>query len=104
MPLCKKVAHKQQAHKLELELTGAREQEKMLSDQVEQQEHTLGQLQTELRAERERHGETVRQLSASKKVGLDLQADIEALQKQIREHQERIQAREDQISRHRQRK
>lgn len=28
------IAHKQQAHKVELELTGAREQEKMLSDQV----------------------------------------------------------------------
>ena len=35
MPLLQEgIAYKQQAHKAELELNGAREQEKMLSDQV----------------------------------------------------------------------
>ncbi|CAG5136164.1 unnamed protein product, partial [Candidula unifasciata] len=93
------IAYKQQAHKMELELAGAKEQEKILTGQVEQQEGILGQLQAELRAERERHGETVRQLSASKKMSLDMQADMEALQRLTRELQDRLRMSDDQMPR-----
>ena len=72
-----------QAHKCEVELQGAREQEQMLSEQVEQQDSILTQLQQELKAERERHSDTGRQLQQAKKNNIELQEDIDQYHKQV---------------------
>ena len=86
------MAFKQQAGKMECELEGARDHIKMYSEQLEQQETLLGQLQQELNLERSRHQESNSSLQQSKKSVARLQDELDTLQKRERDAQTMVRA------------
>jgi chromosome segregation ATPase len=77
---------KQTASRLEVELQGSKDQERMLNDQIEQQDAILSQLQTELKAERTRCQEATEQQRASRRQINELQEQLNTMQDQQREN------------------
>ncbi|WAR12172.1 PMFBP-like protein [Mya arenaria] len=89
------LAYKQQSHKCQVELEGAREQEKMLTEQVEQQDTILTQLQNELRGVRDRHEETAHLLQNARRTNADLEDSLDSNQKDIKELSNKLLEKED---------
>ena len=79
------MVYKQQAATLNKEMEGLREQERMLTDQVDQQDQVLAQLQQELRAERTRQQDTSQQLQKTKRTAESLQEEVDMAQRRERE-------------------
>ena len=57
---------------------------------MEQQDQILGQLQTELRAERARPQETSKQLQSTKKACIALEEDVGSYQRQLRDYSDKV--------------
>lgn len=64
----------------------------LLVSQVEQQDQLLSQLQAELRNERTRHQDTNRSLQQARRSAGDLNEDMEACQKQLKDLTARVRA------------
>lgn len=84
------LAYKQEAAQVGAELEGVKEQEALLTEQVEQQDNILSQLQNELKAERTRSQDLNKDLNNSRRQVGQVQEEMDSLQKYFKQTQNKV--------------